>query len=224
MARGRPRNFDRDVALQSAMELFWAKGFEGTQLTDLTEAMGINPPSFYAAFGSKEMVFREAMELYERQTGAGRLKALGDDLDTRRSIRALLDHAIDVALAAPNSGGCMVMMGMINAGPGHDTLCDLLRSRRRENLLQIRDRLKRGVREGDLPPSAEIARLATFYAATMQAISLRARDGATRKELDDIVDCAMKAMPEPGSGVLSTQNAPPARHRAPRTNPASSRR
>lgn len=218
MNRGRPRNFDRGVALERAMELFWAKGYEGTQLIDLTAVMGIKPPSFYAAFGSKEAVFREALELYERKTGSGRSKAFGDSLDTRQSIRALLEHGIDVALAAPNSGGCMVMLGMIHAGPGYEPLCDLLRSRRQENYRQVRDRLERGVREGDLPPSTEIARLATFYCATLQAISLQAHDGGKRKELVAIVDCAMKAMPEPAGGGPSTQKALPARRRTPRTS------
>lgn len=222
MARGRPRNFDRDAALQCAMELFWAKGYEGTQLTDLTAAMGINPPSFYAAFGSKEASFREALELYEKKTGGGRIKAFGSDLDARRSIRALLDHGIDVALAAPNSGGCMIMMGMIDVGPGCEPLRDLLRSRRRDNLRQVRDRLERGVREGDLPPSTEISRLATFYSATLQAISLHARDGATRQELNDIAASAMMAMPEPAQSGPATHQVTSSHRRKPRAKPARS--
>lgn len=68
--RGRPRNFDRDQALRKAMEVFWSKGYEGASLTDLTAAMGINSPSLYGAFGSKEALFREAVELY-RQTDGG---------------------------------------------------------------------------------------------------------------------------------------------------------
>ena len=220
MPRGRPRNFDRSIALQRAMELFWAKGYEGTQLTDLTTTMGINPPSFYAAFGSKEAAFREALELYERKMGEGRIKAFGEDLDTHQSIRALLDHGIDVALAAPGSGGCMIMLGMINTMSGHEPLRDLLKNRRREGLRQVRDRLKRGVRVGDLPPSTDISRLAAFYCAVLQGISLQARDGATRTELNDIAAVAMMAMPRRGHPGAAAQDAVSTRRRRLRARPA----
>lgn len=199
MPRGRPRAFDRDVALQRAMELFWARGYESAQLTDLTAAMGINPPSFYAAFGSKEAAFREALQLYERKMGEGWINALGGDLDVRQSIKTLLDSTVDLVLAAPGPGGCMMVMGMINAMPGNEPLRDLLRNRRREGLRLIRERLDKAVRDGELLPSTDTARLATFFGAVVQAVSLQARDGATREELDHIVACAMMAMPEPAS-------------------------
>lgn len=221
MPRGRPRNFDRDLALRRAMDVFWAKGYEGAQLTDLTTAMGINPPSFYAAFGSKEAAFREALKLYEHKMGEGRIKAFGDDLDTRGSIRAMLDHGIDVALAAPGSGGCLIMLGMINAAPGNEPLRDLLRNRRREGLAQVLARLERGVRDGDLPPSTDVMRLAMFYCAMLQAISLQARDGATREELDDIAAVAMRAMPESENAGAGKQEATSGR-RKPRVKAAGS--
>ena len=181
------------------MELFWARGYESAQLTDLTAAMGINPPSFYAAFGSKEAAFREALQLYERKMGEGWINALGGDLDVRQSIKTLLDSTVDLVLAAPGPGGCMMVMGMINAMPGNEPLRDLLRNRRREGLRLIRERLDKAVRDGELLPSTDTARLATFFGAVVQAVSLQARDGATREELDHIVACAMMAMPEPAS-------------------------
>lgn len=211
MPPGRPRNFNRDVALERAMELFWARGYEGAQLVEIAEVMGINPPSFYAAFGSKEAAFREALELYERKMGDGWIKAFGDDLDARQSIQALLEYVIDVALAAPGSGGCMVFVSMINAMPSNTPLSDLLRNRRREAFGKIRERLEGGVRDGDLPPSTHITRLANFIYAIVQSISLQARDGATRKELEDIVGTAMMAMPNSGHGPLSSGEAPSAR-------------
>lgn len=207
MARGRPRSFDREVALRRAMEVFWEKGYEGAQLTDLMAELGINPPSFYAAFGSKEAAFREALELYEREMVSGWINAFIVGLNTRQAIRSLLDYTIDVALAAPGSGGCMMVMSMINAKPGSEPLRELLENRRREGLRQIRERLERGVRDGDLPRSTDTKRLATFFGAVVQAISLQARDGASRDELNDIVVSAMMVMPEPGPAGLGAHEA-----------------
>ena len=207
MARGRPRSFDREVALRCAMEVFWEKGYEGAQLTDLMAELGINPPSFYAAFGSKEAAFREALELYEREMVSGWINAFIVGLNTRQAIRSLLDYTIDVALAAPGSGGCMMVMSMINAKPGSEPLRELLENRRREGLRQIRERLERGVRDGDLPRSTDTKRLATFFGAVVQAISLQARDGASRDELNDIVVSAMMVMPEPGPAGLGAHEA-----------------
>ena len=177
------------------MEVFWEKGYEGAQLIDLTAAMGINPPSFYAAFGCKEAAFREALALYQRKLGEAWIASLDSGADTRRCIRSLLDLSIEVALSAPGAGGCMMVMSMINAMPVSLSLTELVRQRRQEAFRLVRERLERGVREGDLPPSSDVERLAIFYGAILQAISLQAREGASRKELDDIAASAMMAMP-----------------------------
>ena len=91
---GRPRSFDRKVALRRAMEVFWALGYEGATLNELQEAMGgITPPSFYAAFGSKEQLFREAVELYSTTLGVPMMQALEEGPSARASIEALLNAA-----------------------------------------------------------------------------------------------------------------------------------
>ncbi|SDR59938.1 transcriptional regulator, TetR family [Rhizobiales bacterium GAS113] len=191
--RGRPRSFDRDLALRRAMEVFWEKGYEGAQLRDLTAAMGVAPPSFYAAFGSKEAAFREAVELYVATVGAKPIRAL-DEADTARAgIRAMLAGSAEVALAS-RSGGCLLILGVVNCLPETDALRELLKAMRRTTLDRVRKRLRRGVREGDLPANTDTKRLATFYSAIMQAISLRARDGATRAELGAVIGSAMAAL------------------------------
>jgi AcrR family transcriptional regulator len=188
--RGRPRKFDRHEALLQAMNIFWAKGYEGTQLTDLTAAMGINPPSFYAAFGSKEAAFREAVELYEATVAAGPLRALETNESTREAIRAMLIGGVDRA----GSVGCMMMLGVVNCLPANEPLRALLLSIRQRGREAIRRRLERGVREGDIPPDTDVERLTTFYSAIPQAISLQARDGASREQLEDVVISAMAAL------------------------------
>lgn len=191
--RGRPRSFDRDVALQRAMEVFWAKGYEGAQLVDLTAAMGLNPPSFYAAFGSKQALFREAVALYLATAGSGTMRALETAADTRRAIEAMLLASAEIALT-PSSGGCMLVLGLVNALPENEEIRQYLAGLRRETVERIRERLERGVREGDLPPGTNTSGLAIFYAATIQGLSMQARDGAGREDLLNVVAAAMSAL------------------------------
>ncbi|QCI69379.1 TetR/AcrR family transcriptional regulator [Phreatobacter stygius] len=176
------------------MRVFWAKGYEGAQLVDLTAAMGINPPSFYAAFGSKQAIFREAVDLYLGTAGAGAMRALEETAATRDAVENMLKASADVALAAPGSGGCLVILGLVNGLAENEPSRAYLQDIRRQTIERVRERLDRGLREGDLIAGTDTARLATFYAAVMQGLSLQARDGASRDELDGVVAAAMSAL------------------------------
>ncbi|MFT3691229.1 TetR/AcrR family transcriptional regulator [Paenirhodobacter sp.] len=184
--RGRPRSFDREKALERLMEVFWSKGYEGTQVSDLTAALNIGPPSFYAAFGSKEAAFLEAVDLYIATVGAGPMRALAEAPTAREGIRAMLRGSIDVALTA-KPGGCMLILGAAHGGPARNCLM----AARRETVEHIRARLRRGIAEGELPAGPD---LAAFYHGVMQAISHQARDGATRPELEALIEPAMAAL------------------------------
>lgn len=194
VVRGRPRGFDRDAALAQAMQVFWAKGYEGVQLAELTAAMGINPPSFYAAFQSKEAIYREALALYLTTAGAGGMAALRETPGVADAIRAMLMASVEVALASPSAGGCMVSLGMVNGQARNAPLRDELRALRQTTAMLIRERLERGIREGDLPAETDAGVLATFYATVMQGLSLQAQDGASREELVGVVETAMTAI------------------------------
>lgn len=188
--RGRPRSFDRDQALERVMETFWAKGYEGAQLTDLTAAIGITPPSFYAAFGSKEAAFKEAVDLYVETVGAGARRALESAATVRDAVGAMLENSIDVALSS-KPGGCLLILGVVNCLPDNRPAREHLLRARRKTVDMIVARLRRGVKEGELPASADVARLATFYHGILQAISFQARDGAKRKELQALIEPAL---------------------------------
>ncbi|OCP22505.1 MULTISPECIES: TetR/AcrR family transcriptional regulator [unclassified Ensifer] len=192
--RGRPRGFDRDLALQKIMDVFWAKGYEAAQLNDLTAAIGITPPSFYAAFGSKQSAFREAVSLYVATAGSGPMHALDAGETARLAIRAMLLASIDVALRTPQSNGCLLILGVMNCQPETRPLYDLLKGIRKETVERVRARLERGAAEGDLPQTTDIPTLASYYGAIMQAISLQARDGATRQSLEALVGPSLAAL------------------------------
>lgn len=191
MARGRPRSFDRDTALASAMNVFWAKGYEASQLTDLLAAMGLNPPSFYAAFGSKDALYREALDLYLATAGAGSMKVLSETPSLRAAVESMLLASMDTALASSSSGGCMVSLGLFNCQEHNAPLRDHLRELRRSTTRLICQRLERGIADGELAPDADTERLASYFATIIHGISLQAQDGAGRETLLGIVETAM---------------------------------
>jgi AcrR family transcriptional regulator len=191
---GRPRSFDRDKALASAMHLFWALGYEGATLTDLQRVMGgITAPSFYAAFGSKEKLFREAVELYRKTQGAPMARTLTEEPTARASIEGLLRAAADSYSQPGKPRGCLLLLGAINCMPANKSVQNHLRDQRVLRQKIIHQRLQRGVTEGDMPAGVNLNALAAFYIAVVDGLSIQARDGAPRKALRATVDCAMAA-------------------------------
>jgi len=189
--RGRPRAFDRERALQRATDVFWRKGFEGASLSDLTSAMGINPPSLYAAFGDKETLYLEALDYYVN--GAASRNALLDEAPTARAaVEALLLRG---ATALPEIGlGCMMVTSAVNASS--PKVRKTLTSCRASAEATLRKRIERGIREGELPARTDAAGLAKFYETVSQGMSTQIADGATPKLLRAVVDTALRAWPE----------------------------
>ena len=187
--RGRPRAFNREQALQTALITFWEKGYDLTQLADLTAAMGIKPPSFYAAFGSKQAAFNEAIDLYLRTVSSKTIHVLEHTPAIKDAIRAMLTESIHTALDAP-AGGCLLILGVIHRTSDNAELCQRLEGIRRSNVDSIRARLQRAAEEGELA-SADVESLTQFIATVLQGLSLRARDGASREELGTAVEGAM---------------------------------
>ncbi|MGE5148311.1 MAG: TetR/AcrR family transcriptional regulator [Candidatus Eiseniibacteriota bacterium] len=194
MAAGRPRAFDKDKALERAMHVFWQKGYEGASLTDLTRAMGINPPSLYAAFGNKESLFRQAVDRYEAGPASRSAKALAQPT-ARRAAEALMNAAADLQVAKGRPRGCLVVQGALACGDDADPLRIELAARRAANVEMFRARLERAQAEGDLPKDADPAALARFVASIIYGMAVQATGGATRAELQKIIDTAMRAWP-----------------------------
>lgn len=190
-SRGRPRNFDRQSALQAMMDVFWMRGYEGAQLTDLTAAAGINPPSFYAAFGSKEAVFCEAVDHYVATVGNATRMALEQPATLRESLRKMLISSIDVALSQ-HPGGCMLILGVVNYLPASEGAREYLRQARQNAFDIMKARIERARIEGELSRQADVEQLSTFFWAIVQSISFQARDGASRQTLESLIEPALR--------------------------------
>lgn len=193
--RGRPRAFDREEALETALQLFWRYGYEGTSVAELTGALGVTPPSLYTAFGSKEQLYREALDRYAETYGSFTARALHDEPTARRAIERILREAIALYAAGPKPRGCMLAAGALTCAPDHQDVAHDLTRRRRDTIVAIKARFERAIADGELPSSTDAGALASYYAAVVQGLSIQARDGVSRKTLEAIARCALSVWP-----------------------------
>ena len=192
---GRPRAFDIEKALDQALQVFWHKGYEGTSLSDLTEAMGINRPSLYAAFGNKEALFRKVLDRYTDGPASYFRKALKEP--TARAVaERILREAVDLLTDPRTPGGCLMVQGALSCGESADQIRQELALRRAAGEAAIRQRFKRARLEGDLPADSNPAELARFLATIIHGMSVEAASGASRNELLGVIQTALRAWPE----------------------------
>jgi AcrR family transcriptional regulator len=190
---GRPRSFDKQKALDAALQVFWRKGYEGATLTDLTSAMGIEKPSLYAAFGDKEALFRKVLDHY--QTGpANMMFAALQEPTARRMIERLLRQSAVAGSNPRTPRGCLYVQGALACGSDSDCVRTELISRRAAGEAALRKRLQRAKKEGDLPKSTDPAGLARYIMAVLHGMSVRSTSGASRKELRGIAEMALRAI------------------------------
>jgi AcrR family transcriptional regulator len=193
--RGRPRGFDRDEALESAMRLFWSRGYEATSISDLTEAMGINPPTLYAFFGDKKRLFLETAERYQAGPGCFAVTALREEPTAERAIRRLLTEAADRFTDPKLPKGCMMVAAATNCREESDDIFAALAKQRQGAEAAIRARIAAGRKAGELPPQTDVDALAGLMATTLLGMATKARDGAPRARLRKIAAQAMQAWP-----------------------------
>jgi len=195
VAIGRPRAFDIDKALDQALLVFWRKGYEGTSLPDLTRAMGINRPSLYAAFGNKEELFRKALDRYVAGPAA-HVRAALDEPTARAVAERLLYGNIQLLTNPRNPPGCLAVQGALACGKEGDCIRRELIARRAASEAALRRRFRRALREGDLSARADPAALARYITTVAQGMAVQAAGGATRKDLQQVVELALRAWPE----------------------------
>lgn len=191
---GRPREFDLDEALDRALEVFWAKGYEGTSIPDLTEAMGINRPSLYAAFGNKEELFRKALDRYAEKPAGYVREALAEPT-ARAVMEKLLRGAADSLSDRKHPRGCLLVQGALACGEEADSVRREVASRRDAGLTALRERFERAKAERDLPANLEPGDLARFVFVAIYGMSVQAAGGATREQLRRVAELALRIWP-----------------------------
>ena len=193
--RGRPRAFDPAAALERAMHVFWAKGYEGASLSDLTRAMRINRPSLYAAFGNKEQLFRKVLDRYMDGPLAYFGKALAAP-KARDVIEQIFFGAAKMAGDPRIPAGCLMVQGALAVGDAAGSVRKEAAGRRAASEVALRRRLQRAKREGDLPKNADPSELARYVMTVLQGMAVQGADGASPDQLRRVAQVALRAWPK----------------------------
>jgi AcrR family transcriptional regulator len=191
--KGRPRSFDEDQAIDAAMRVFWEKSFEGSTMTDLTDATGLSRSSIHAAFGSKEGLFFRAVERYRSEQMRYIPKALAEPT-LPRAIEALFRGMVNSLSIPGNPKGCLSIHGALACGTGGELVTHLMAKWRRSNENRIKERIQQAQREGELGRDVNAADYARYIATIMIGIGIQAVNGAGRAELTHTVDMALQVL------------------------------
>lgn len=192
--RGRPREFCPDAALGAALGVFWAKGYEGASVAELTAAMGITKPSLYAAFGNKEQLFHRALDLYEREKLVYTREAL-----RQPTARAVAEHFMRGAIAAQTGSrdprGCLGVIGATACGTEAESVKAEVIKRRASSSAALLERFRQAQRDGDLPEHITPEALAQYLYTLLQGMAVQAGAGATCAELESVLETSLLIWP-----------------------------
>ncbi|MGX9672083.1 TetR/AcrR family transcriptional regulator [Mycobacterium sp. HM-7] len=194
MAIGRPRMFDPECVLDIAMRLFWAHGYDGVSISDLTAATGVNRRGLYAEYGSKADLFRAAVRRY--QAGPGGYAALALTLPTAwDTAYAMVHGAVDASSGTAGPRGCLLVQSALATGDEATALHAELAEAREDAVGELAERFSAAQRTGELP-GANPHVLARWIAGVCQGLAVQANSGADRDELHAVADQALRAWPE----------------------------
>ena len=189
--KGRPRSFDEDQAIDAAMRVFWEKSFEGTTMTDLTDATGLSRSSIHAAFGSKEGLFLKAVERYQSGPMRYVLRALAEPT-LPRAIEALFRGMVTFLSTPGNPKGCLSIHGALASGTNGELVTQIMSEWRKTNENLIKERIQQAQREGALRREVNAVDFARYITTVMTGIGIQAVNGAGRAELTRVADMALQ--------------------------------
>ncbi|CAJ0692661.1 TetR/AcrR family transcriptional regulator [Ralstonia wenshanensis] len=194
--KGRPRGFDRDEALTRALDVFWHRGYELASVTELCAAMGINPPSLYAAFNNKAKLFLEAVDFYERTYWDAIWDAMNTEPDVYRAIGDFFEASAHILLSPDAPCGCLVALAAVNVSPESVEVSEAIEQLRQQGKELFVKRLRRAVKEGQLPARTDIKSLAAALNTMLEGMSIQARDGLSVDEMTRLAAHAVRLLPD----------------------------
>lgn len=193
--RGRPRTFDREKALITALNIFWERGYEPASIADLCAAMGINPPSLYKAFGNKATLFLEAVTYYEETFWDETWDKMVNEPKVHTAIKDFFDSAAEILTSPEAPCGCLVVLAAINVSSSAQVIIDEMKKLRQEGKDIIQARLQRGVDDGELSDEMDIEAIALSLNTLLEGMSIQAHDGMSREKLQLIAKMAVTLLP-----------------------------
>jgi len=194
MQRGRPRNFDKTEALDTALKLFWQHGYEGTSMAMLTKTIGVNVASLYAAFGNKESLFVQCVERYSELNGELYHESLKKKTahDVARSV---LEAEVALVTRRGTPDGCLMIQGALATSPDAEKIRKMMAQMRAMAEKWMADRFRQAIDEGDLPSDTDPTALACYLMTINSGLAVQAKSGVGKKQLLKVVEIAMREWP-----------------------------
>lgn len=193
--RGRPREFDRQLALDTALRIFWSKGYEPASVAELCAAMEINPPSLYAAFGNKSGLFLEAARHYEHIYWEGPAKRMLADPDIYSAIQNYFQEAVKILLSPDAPCGCLIILGAVNISDNETEIITELKRMRESTRKLFAERMRIAIRAGQIAADTDVPALSGAFNALLEGLSLQAREGLFLSELKAMAALAPRLLP-----------------------------
>jgi AcrR family transcriptional regulator len=188
---GRPAEFDKEAALDVAMRLFWERGYEGTSMADLSQAMGIHPSSIYAAYGDKQELFALAAKRYADVPAQYMVKAL-EQPTFQGFILAAFDNTVDFLGSKDHPSSCFTLTGAISCGTDTESAKLLMREMRLQNEAAIKVRLLRARKAGEFPKGENVDDYTRYLSSLLSGLAIQAANGSTRAELKRTAEVALR--------------------------------
>ncbi len=194
--KGRPRSFDRNMALLKALEVFWQRGYAPAAVSELCAAMGINAPSLYAAFGNKSRLFLEAVNFYEQRYWAAPSRRFMEEKDFYVAVNNFFTEAAGILLSPDTPCGCMVVLAAVNISEDEEEVIHTLRQLRLDTRNMFVEKIRKAVEDGQLPPDTRAEALGGAFNTFLEGMSLQARDGLNAEELRAAASYAVRMLPK----------------------------
>lgn len=193
--KGRPREFDREEALTTALRIFWEKGFAPASVAELCRCMGINPPSLYATFGNKTELFLEALRFYEKKFWEVPSRKFKEDPDIFSAVNNFFEDSAAILLAPDSPCGCMVVLAAVNISARESKIISAIHNIRMNTKKMFAERLKKAIKDGQIPADTDVPALAGALNTLLEGLSLQARDDIFQSELKAMAAHAVRLLP-----------------------------